>query len=161
MLRDLFAHAEWADATVWRASMTTDDPVIREKLHHIHATQHGFLSMWLGAPAMPPPLSAFADLPAIARFGHDFHEAVPAFLGTLTDDALDRELVLPWATMIEASIGRPPAPSTLREALLQITSHSTYHRGQVNMRLRELGNTPPLVDYIAWIWMRRPPAEWP
>jgi hypothetical protein len=24
MLRDLFAHAEWADATVWRASMTTD-----------------------------------------------------------------------------------------------------------------------------------------
>jgi uncharacterized damage-inducible protein DinB len=39
--------------------------------------------------------------------------------------------------------------------------HSTYHRGQVNARLRELGIEPPLTDYIAWIWFGRPEAEWP
>ena len=28
-------------------------------------------------------------------------------------------------------------------------------------RADELGTTPPLVDYIAWIWFGRPAAEWP
>jgi uncharacterized damage-inducible protein DinB len=39
-------------------------------------------------------------------------------------------------------------------------SHTAYHRGQVNTRLRELGGDPPLVDFIAWIWMGKPGAEW-
>ncbi len=51
-------------------------------------------------------------------------------------------------------------PATLAETVLQITSHTTYHRGQVNMRLRELGAEPPLTDFIAWIWLGRPEAEW-
>ena len=29
------------------------------------------------------------------------------------------------------------------------------------MRLREVGGTPPLVDYIAWVWFSRPDAPWP
>jgi uncharacterized damage-inducible protein DinB len=38
--------------------------------------------------------------------------------------------------------------------------HSSYHRGQVAQRLRELGEEPPLSDFIAWIWMDRPGADW-
>jgi uncharacterized damage-inducible protein DinB len=34
-------------------------------------------------------------------------------------------------------------------------------RAQVNTRLRELGATPPLVDFIAWAWFGKPAAEWP
>jgi uncharacterized damage-inducible protein DinB len=49
---------------------------------------------------------------------------------------------------------------TLAETMLQVASHSTYHRGQVNARLRELAGEPPLVDYIAWIWFGRPAPEW-
>jgi len=41
-----------------------------------------------------------------------------------------------------------------------VALHSLYHRGQVNARLREVGGTPPLVDYIAWLWFGRPAAEW-
>jgi hypothetical protein len=32
--------------------------------------------------------------------------------------------------------------------------------GQVNVRLRELGCEPPLVDFIAWIWLGQPSADW-
>ncbi len=39
--------------------------------------------------------------------------------------------------------------------------HSTHHRGQVAARLRELGGEPPLVDFIAWLWWKRPEPEWP
>ena len=26
--------------------------------------------------------------------------------------------------------------------------------------LRELGGEPPLTDFVAWIWLDRPPADW-
>ncbi len=42
----------------------------------------------------------------------------------------------------------------------QVANHSTYHRGQVNRSLRQLGGEPPLVDYIAWVWFGKPKAEW-
>ena len=67
---------------------------------------------------------------------------------------------MPWAKQIEAQLGRPPAISTLADTCFQVASHSTYHRGQVNARLRELGAEPPLVDYIAWIWFGRPTPSW-
>jgi hypothetical protein len=30
---------------------------------------------------------------------------------------------------------------------------------QVNTRIRELGGTPPLVDFIAWIWAGKPAGK--
>jgi len=37
--------------------------------------------------------------------------------------------------------------------------HTTCHRGQVATRLRERGAEPPLTEFIAWIWMRRPAPD--
>jgi uncharacterized damage-inducible protein DinB len=68
---------------------------------------------------------------------------------------------LPWAGMVEQALGHPPGMTTMGETVLQVALHTLYHRGQVNMRLRELGGTPPLVDYIAWLWFGRPGASWP
>jgi uncharacterized damage-inducible protein DinB len=56
---------------------------------------------------------------------------------------------------------REPAPITLGETLLQVVNHSTYHRGQINSRLRELGGTPPMTDFIAWVGLGKSGAEWP
>jgi uncharacterized damage-inducible protein DinB len=69
-------------------------------------------------------------------------------------------LAMPWAAQIAERLGRSIGTTTIGEACFQVTSHSTYHRGQVNARLRELGAEPPLVDYIAWLWFDRPAAEW-
>ena len=61
----------------------------------------------------------------------------------------------------EQRLGRKPSGTTVGETGLQVALHSTYHRGQVTARLREVGGEPPLVDYIAWVWLGRPAAEWP
>ena len=81
-------------------------------------------------------------------------------LEAVSDESLGRPLTLPWATQISEALGRVPQPSTLGETCFQVTSHSTYHRGQLNTRLRDLGTEPPLVDYIAWVWFGKPRAEW-
>ena len=67
---------------------------------------------------------------------------------------------MPWVKSFEAQLGRTFSTPTLGETMFQVTSHSTYHRGQVNARLREIGGEPPLVDYIAWIWFGRPEPDW-
>ena len=74
-----------------------------------------------------------------------------------------------WPTLTSTRASRCPGPRRLLRAWAgrqdrprwprpasRSCSHSTYHRGQVNARLREIGAEPPLVDYIAWLWFDRP-----
>src|SRR5437773_1363713 len=65
-----------------------------------------------------------------------------------------------WADQLAVRLGRPPSPVTLAQTMLQVTSHSSHHRGQVNVRLRELGCEPPLIDFITWLWLGKPSADW-
>jgi uncharacterized damage-inducible protein DinB len=62
---------------------------------------------------------------------------------------------------VEQRLGRRPEPTTIGETALQVVFHSTYHRGQINARLRTVGVESSLVDYIAWVWLGRPEPEWP
>ena len=66
----------------------------------------------------------------------------------------------PTASRYCFAITRAVCATCPKSCATQVASHSTYHRGQVNARLREVGGTPPLVDYIAWIWFGRPAPNW-
>lgn len=164
-LRELYDHMRWADAIVWRAALATPnattDPFLRERLWHIHTVQRAFLSVWRQQSPDFRELSTFPDLATIARWGRDYYDEVRPYLDSVAEDALENLMIMPWAGRLTKRFGREPAPTTLRETMLQLPMHSTYHRGQVNARLRDLGGEPPLVDYIAWIWQGKPPAEWP
>jgi uncharacterized damage-inducible protein DinB len=162
MIGDLFAHMEWADARVWRAVVeanATGDETLREKLHHIHLTQQGFFVIWNGGELNLPwkPFADHAETIAWAR--GNYAELLP-YVANASEAELDRIIEFPWAAKLVGEF-ETPAPVTLRDTFVQLPSHSTYHRGQVNMRLRELGNEPPLVDYIAWLWLGRPKPAWP
>ena len=82
-------------------------------------------------------------------------------IAELDENQLGRPVDVPWARRIVARLGVEPSSVTLHETLMQLPQHSTYHRGQVNMRLRQLGVEPPLTDFIAWAWLGKPEAEWP
>jgi uncharacterized damage-inducible protein DinB len=163
-VRPLFDHMEWADATVWRAVRAcpeaADDKVLHDRLFHIHATQHAFLKAWRHEEFVYSGPDACPGLDAVLAFAREFYAVAPAYVASLAPDAVDRELVLPWSSFFAKRAGFDAHPSTLGETLLQLPSHSTYHRGQVNIRLRERGATPPLVDFIAWVWAGKPAADW-
>jgi uncharacterized damage-inducible protein DinB len=44
---------------------------------------------------------------------------------------------------------------------MQISLHSTYHRGQIATRMRELGAEPAATDFILWVFLDKPAASWP
>ena len=164
MFRELYQHMEWADAIVWRAVLAhpaaADDATLREKLMHIHMVQRAFLSVWRGQG--PDFRETFENVGDLARWGRDYHAEVRRQLDAIDDAARDRPMNMPWADRFAKSVaGRAAATTTLGETMTQVVMHSGYHRGQVNARLRELGGEPPLTDYIAWIWIGKPAAEWP
>ena len=158
-------HMEWADSRVWRAVLAhpnaVQDTRLRELLLHLHGVQRAFLALWTGQPLDFSAFNAAASdvmaaEPIVRAYYRDLHAAVASF----DDTTLRRPIVTPGLERYEQQMGRTLETPTLAETMLQVASHSTYHRGQVNARLREVGGEPPLVDYIAWIWFGRPAPDW-
>jgi uncharacterized damage-inducible protein DinB len=163
-LRQLLSHMEWADALVWQAVMplegAREDPRIRELLHHVHTVQWVYLQLWLGEDLAVRGPDDFPDLPSLCRWARAYHDDLAAFLSSLDASVLDRPVRFPWAEALVERFGEV-ATTDVRQAILQVTSHSTYHRGQVNARIRELGGEPPLTDFVAWVWAGQPSPGWP
>jgi len=164
LLAELLRHMEWADARVWSAVPDTEpaDARLKQWLVHIHVVQQAFFAVWTGADVRtafrtPEDFASLADVRAWTR---PYYPAAHEFIHALTVDRLNAPLVMPWAAQIAQELNRPIGPTTIGETCFQVASHSTYHRGQVNARLRDIGGEPPLVDYIAWLWFGRPAPEW-
>jgi uncharacterized damage-inducible protein DinB len=163
-LSDLYHHMEWADAAVWSSVLACPgartDKKLQDYLYHLHLVQRAFLRVWRGEPR-ETPYPTFSDAPGLMQWGHSYYSEAFAHLAALSDDQISRPMPVPWAAMVEKRLGRAPETTTIGETALQVTLHSLYHRGQVNARLREVGGEPPLVDYIAWVWLGRPAPVWP
>ena len=162
-LNDLYQHMEWADAAVWNAVLESKtgqtDMKLREYFFHLHMVQRAFLRVWRGEPR-ETPYPVFDDAQSLMVWGCSYYAEAFAHLRTLSDDQISQALPVPWASMVGQRLGRTPQTTTIGETALQVALHSTYHRGQINAHLREVGGEPPLVDYIAWVWLGRPAADW-
>jgi uncharacterized damage-inducible protein DinB len=159
-LHDLFRHMEWADAQVWNATaplaVSPFDERLRELLLHIHVVQRAFLHVWTGERVAFPEAQEFPTPASLRAWAEPYYRDLDRFLDTLDGVRLSEPITMPWVKHFEQRLGRGLEAPTLSETMFQVTSHSTYHRAQVNTRLRELGAAPPLVDYIAWVWFGRP-----
>ncbi len=162
-LMDFYRHMEWADAAVWRAVLASEnakaDAKLRDYLYHLHMVQQAFLRAWRHEPR-DTPYPTFENAPSMIEWAQTYYPEAHAELNALTDEKISEPLMVPWAAMVEKRLGRPPDATTIAETAMQVIFHTMYHRGQINARLRQVGETPPLVDYIAWIWMGRPAADW-
>lgn len=156
-LLDLYGHQAWADAEHWRAleaqSGALEDSAIRNRLYHYHLTQRAFLFIVRGDTLSFPRLEDFPTMMSLKEYARSYHEEALDFLTQLSDSELGRLVVIPW-------FKDPPVKITVAQALTQAAMHSQYHRGQNASRLRELGGTPPLTDFIAWYWKGQPEPKW-
>lgn len=162
-LRDLYRHMEWADASVWQAVLASAeacaDQKVREYFYHLHLVQRAFLRAWRGEPR-DTPYPIFDEVHELMLWGRSYFGEVLEHFETLADEQLSQQAQLPWADIVERELGRKPEILSVAEMMLQVPMHSQYHRGQINARLRAVGSEPPRVDYIVWVWLGRPEADW-
>lgn len=160
----LFRHMEWADALVWttvlRSETARDDSDVMKRLRHSHTVQNAFLNTWKGNQHVSNAGEGLT-LSELLQWARNFHTMVQEYLQSLDESSLEKIIVVPWSRGTEQRIGRPASPTTLADTALQTVLHSTQHRGQVTLRLHELGSERTLTDFIVWLWMGQPKAEWP
>jgi uncharacterized damage-inducible protein DinB len=156
LLRDLLAHAEWANAIffyAWGQSPARDHEELRRRVRHLIGVQHGFLAVLRGqtpgGPTGGPPPS-FTELKARAQASHD---GLCDYGASLNSESLTNTVVIPW-------FPDPLCEVTIAEAIVQVAMHSQHHRGQCMTRLKDFGGEPRNVDWIIWLWQQKPPAKW-
>ncbi|MEI6757908.1 MAG: damage-inducible protein DinB [Chlorobium sp.] len=163
IIEELVQHTEWADAVVFAAILgkpqAEEDEVLLKRVRHIHLVQKAFLDVWLNRPINPHVTDLFNALELVG-FAKLVHREIQEFQNALSPADLDRVVHLPWSGQVSLTLGFEIANPSLGQTLMQVAAHSSYHRGQVNTRLRELGIDPPMTDFIAWIWAHKPTPVW-
>jgi uncharacterized damage-inducible protein DinB len=165
VLDDLIRHMEWADALVWDAVLASpaarSDAWLRERLGHVHDTQYGFLQVWGGGAASAAPPDGFEDAAAMASWARDGSARLRRAAASLAEGRLGAEIPEALAAAAEVGLGPATGPASMADTVLQVVAHGLYHRGQIVLRLRELGCEPLLSEYFVWVWRGKPAAQWP
>ena len=111
---------------------------------HVLGSEQVWLARFVGAPLERYP--EVDDWPDLASVRAGFEELWPGmefFMAGLNDEQLETELS--WISRGGNSYRRP-----LWQALVHMSHHSGYHRGQLTTMLRQLGHPAPSTDLIGW-----------
>ncbi len=143
-LRQLWAHAVWADTILWEALQQARhaDDAWREYTHILAAD-----AVWIARLEQQPQTVAIWPTlapEAVDALRHDITTQYNAFIARLSLQDLDT--MAPYVN----STGRSFSTS-VGEILLHVLLHSQYHRGKVNQLLSAGGHAPAAVDFIAFV----------
>lgn len=141
----LYEHVEWADGILLRAVEAAGDDApeaVREYAHLVGAEELWLARIQGRTPLVPVwPAATASELGALVR---QTRAAYAAFLADLAPADLEREI------SYRNSAGRPFI-NTVADILLHVALHAQYHRGKVNLLLRQGGHEPAPTDYIAYV----------
>jgi uncharacterized damage-inducible protein DinB len=142
-LLKLLAHMRWADALVAEsliAAGDTADPDAVRLFAHIAAAEHVWYSRIIGRQAAHPvwPSLTPAESRDLAKQHVDLFDKL---VTAATEGELDR--AVPYTNSAGIHYESP-----MGEIVTHVTSHGTYHRGQIAARIRASGAQPPYTDYI-------------
>src|SRR5713226_4157214 len=98
-LRDLMAHAEWANAVffhAWGKSPVRDHEELRRRVAHILGVQQGFLSVFRGEPPGGPPDGPPPSFEELKSRAETCHAALCDYAANLDAETLARIVRVPW-----------------------------------------------------------------
>ena len=134
--RRLLAAAAGGSAIDFTRELGASFGSLRGTLLHILWGERRWLQFWVdGSTVLDAVPSDFPTPDTIGEAWTDVERQRSAFLAELTDARLDAQLTVRGQQF------------QLRELIQHIVNHSTYHRGQVALLLRQIGSTPPATDY--------------
>lgn len=146
-IRTLYAYNRWANrrllATASRLlsedlsrDLNASFGSVRGTLLHILWGDWGWLRFFQDGSFMAEPtIEDFPDVAALETFCTDLEQGQQVFVEGLTDERLAGPCAIRGHEY------------TLGDLIQHVLNHSTYHRGQVVLMLRQLGQTPPATDY--------------
>jgi uncharacterized damage-inducible protein DinB len=152
MLREMARHQAWADGEHWKTlranAQLLEDADIKKRLNHIASAYEMLQALARGEKV--DPITARAQQRATPdEIEQAMKQATAGMASTLESVDLDRMIALPRGP-------KGPFEAPAGVLLLQALTHGQHHRGQNASRMRELGVTPPMTDYVLWWAIGRP-----
>ena len=143
--RRLWRHAMWANAELvhaFRRAPSIPAAALREFAHVVGAEEVWLARLERRASASPvwPELS-MQEAAALAMHTGSAYER---YLAELTDMMLDEPVH--YSNSAGVAFSTP-----VGDILLHVALHGQYHRGKVNVLLRQSGAEPAPVDFIAFV----------
>jgi uncharacterized damage-inducible protein DinB len=166
----LFEYDRWANKSVLQAASTLSGEQftrdlggsfksVRDTLVHIVSGEWGWLTIWK-EPALTSAFvtelwdrievtfdpKAYCDIASVrAKWGEIEREQID-FVSGVTDESLMRMLPIRTTHL------------SLAHLMQHMANHSTYHRGQVSMMMRQLGGKPVATDFARFLLVGRSEA---
>lgn len=144
LLLELFRYNEAANAQLFSALVDFHGPSFQlQKLSsHILNAQALWLDRITGDRPRCTPW-ALRSLGSLATDNEQLHRETHALIDRHEEDFLNKMVAY---TTSEGE----PCESHVRDILLHVQHHATYHRAQVAQLLKQFGGTPPATDYILY-----------
>jgi len=138
----LFRHLDWANREILKALRGKERSGKALKLFaHVLLAERVWLTRLQGADSSGLPIWAELDLAQCAELVEQNEERFRAFLA-------DPILSDPDRVVAYANSQGTPFENSVGDILAHVTLHGQYHRGQINLLLRENGFEPVSLDYI-------------
>src|ERR1051325_9014502 len=121
---------------------------VRDTLTHMLWAEWIWLGRWQGDS--PQEVFDPADFPTLDRLKERWAEVEgqqSAFVEAVSDEALRKK-------MAYVNLRGETWEYELWQMMMQVVSHSTYHRGQVTTLLRQLGAEPLMTDFLYYFDLR-------
>lgn len=147
----LFAYDGWANRRLLEAAgrlsardftrdLGASFDSVRGTLLHIMWGEKRHLQFWRdGTRIDDPGVDDFRDVESLQGTWSIVEQERKAFLGALSDHDLGAPLNVRGKEF------------TLQELVQHVVNHSTYHRGQMALLLRQLGHQPPSTDFALFL----------
>ena len=154
-IRALYEFNRWANAEVldavsalrpeqWTRDLKNSFPSVRNTLVHILWAEWIWLRRWKGvSPKSVFDPTEFATVDLLRTKWLEVEREQADFVTGLNEESL--RAVIDYVNTRGESFAYP-----LWQMLQHVVNHSTYHRGQITMMLRQLGATPVATDFLVF-----------
>ena len=126
-------------------------PSIRSLMVHLAGANDIWARRLLGE--MPTRRVAEADLPTLDDAERLLLSAHDRFADEILPGMTPERLASVWTYRdLRGDPRSVPTWSVLRH----VVNHGTYHRGQLASKIKRRGATPPVTDFVAWVFEKTP-----
>jgi len=150
LLLDLARHQAWADGAHWKTlrenTELAEDAEIRKRLNHMVMALKMLTTLARGET---PDAAGMKEIDSIDELEAAMLKAHADLTAALESADLDKMIALPRGP-------KGPFQAPAGVLFLQALTHSQHHRGQNASRMRQLGATPPMTDFVIWYALGRP-----
>ncbi len=143
-LRQLFAYNDWANRRIIVALKGSGSQKSRKILAHLLVTEQEYFERLYGKDSTGFDFWPDLSLEECGRLAKETAERYEKLLRRFEEEGLD------LYTRYNTSEG-VAQENNFRELLTHVVFHSSIHRGNIILKLREEGHEPPKTDYIIYL----------